>query len=108
MIEDYQCDGCKQKADVTKSTLIAKVPNYFIIHLQRICFNYEKFENEKINSRLEFPQELNIYDYTHDKERGIPDTHEFEFTLKGVVLHYGSAEFGHYFSYIKESDNKWI
>jgi ubiquitin carboxyl-terminal hydrolase 34 len=24
------------------------------------------------------------------------------------VLHYGSAEFGHYFSYIKESDTKWI
>jgi ubiquitin carboxyl-terminal hydrolase 34 len=28
--------------------------------------------------------------------------------LKGVVLHYGSAEFGHYFSYIKESENRWI
>jgi hypothetical protein len=24
------------------------------------------------------------------------------------VLHYGTADFGHYFSYIKESENQWI
>jgi ubiquitin carboxyl-terminal hydrolase 34 len=108
VISDYQCDACKQKADVTKSCLISKVPNYMIIHLQRICFNYEKFENEKINSRLEFPLELNVYNYTVDKQKGQGNPEEYQFVLKGINLHYGSAEFGHYFSYIKESENKWI
>jgi ubiquitin carboxyl-terminal hydrolase 34 len=28
--------------------------------------------------------------------------------LKGVVLHYGTADFGHYFSYIKETDSLWL
>lgn len=51
---------------------------------------------------------LNVYNYTLDKQKGLGDSKEYEFTLKGVVLHYGSAEFGHYFSYIKETDTKWI
>lgn len=44
---------------------------------------------------------LNVYNYTHDKQKNIGDPEDYEFSLKGVVLHYGSAEFGHYFSYIK-------
>lgn len=38
-----------------------------------MCFNYDKFENEKVNSRWEFPHELNIYDYTLSKEKGIEE-----------------------------------
>ena len=51
---------------------------------------------------------LNIYNYTTDKQKSQGNSEEYDFRLKGIVLHYGSAEFGHYFSYIKESDNKWI
>lgn len=51
VISDYQCDSCKKKTDVTKSCYLAETPNYFIIHLTRMCFNYDKFENEKVNSR---------------------------------------------------------
>jgi hypothetical protein len=28
--------------------------------------------------------------------------------LKGVVVHSGTAEFGHYYSYIKIQDEKWL
>ena len=91
VISDYQCDACKKKTDVTKSTLLAKVPNYFIIHLQRMCFNYDKFENEKVNSRWEFPMNLNVYPYSLDAQKGVGAASDYEYTLKGVVLHYGSA-----------------
>lgn len=91
VISDYQCDACKKKTDVTKSTLLAKVPNYFIIHLQRMCFNYDKFENEKVNSRWEFPMNLNVYPYSLDAQKGVGVASEYDYTLKGVVLHYGSA-----------------
>ena len=33
---------------------------------------------------------------------------EYDYRLKGIVIHYGSADFGHYYSYIKETDVKWI
>ena len=74
-----------------------------------MCFNYDKFENEKVNSRWEFPHELNVHDYTLSKEKGIPENNgEFTYKLKGIVVHYGTADFGHYFSYIKESESQWI
>lgn len=104
VISDYQCDSCNQKCDVTKRNFLEKTPNYFIVHLQRMCFNYDKLENEKVNSRWEFPNELNVYDYTLAKEKGLPEQNEeFTYKLKGIVLHYGTADFGHYFSYIRES-----
>lgn len=108
VISDYQCDACKKKTDVTKSCLLAKLPNYLIVHLQRMCFNYDKFENEKVNTRWEFPNALNLYPYSLDRQKGQGTAEDYAFTLKGVVLHYGSADFGHYFSYIKETDSKWI
>ncbi len=68
-----------------------------------MCFNYDKFENEKVNSRWEFPNNLNVYPYTLDFQKGVGQASDYDYVLKGIVLHYGSAEFGHYFSYIKES-----
>lgn len=38
-----------------------------------MCFNYDKFENEKVNSRYSFPPELNVYNYTISKQKGIPE-----------------------------------
>lgn len=31
----------------------------------------------------------------------------YEYNLKGVVVHTGTADFGHYYSFIKISDDKW-
>jgi ubiquitin carboxyl-terminal hydrolase 34 len=109
IISDYQCDSCKKKTDVTKSCYLASTPNYFIIHLTRMCFNYDKFENEKVNSRWEFPHKLNLWEYSLDKLKGnLSAKEDYDYELKGTVLHYGTADFGHYFSYIKESENQWI
>lgn len=34
---------------------------------------------------------LNVYNYTTDKQKGKGNNDDYQFTLKGVVLHYGSA-----------------
>lgn len=34
-----------------------------------MCFNYDKFENEKVNSRWEFPNNLNVFPYTLDAQK---------------------------------------
>jgi ubiquitin carboxyl-terminal hydrolase 34 len=44
-ISDYKCEGCNKKVDVTKRSYISELPNYLILYLQRICFDYDKFEN---------------------------------------------------------------
>ena len=43
IISDYQCDGCNRKVDLNKRTMIASTPNILIVHLQRICFNFDTF-----------------------------------------------------------------
>jgi ubiquitin carboxyl-terminal hydrolase 34 len=71
VISDYKCDNCDKKTDTAKRCFISGLPNYLFLYLQRICFNYDKFENEKINTRWEFPHQLNLFDYTIDKEKGL-------------------------------------
>ncbi len=51
VINDYKCDFCEQKVDVSKMTRISKPPQVLIIHLQRIVFNLDTFINEKITSK---------------------------------------------------------
>lgn len=66
MINDYKCDFCEKKVDVSKKTRISKVPKTLIIHLQRIVFNLDTFINEKISSKHSFPNNFNIHPYTYD------------------------------------------
>ena len=35
------------------------------MHLQRIIFNFDKFENDKINNLFEFPQQLDLRPYSY-------------------------------------------
>jgi ubiquitin C-terminal hydrolase len=72
------------------------LPNVLVLHLQRIVFNLDTLTNEKINSRLEFPIDLELTQYM------LPGLENLDtrYKLQGVVVHIGAAEFGHYFSYI--------
>lgn len=66
----------------------------------------EKF---KLNTYCQFPELLNVLPYTRE---GIDqDFHRnsdhYEYRLKGVVIHYGVSEAGHYTSYIQTEKDKW-
>lgn len=51
--------------------------------------------NKKVNSRFEIFNELDINNYKVEK-----DDQKNEYKLKGVVVHNGTADYGHYYSYI--------
>jgi ubiquitin carboxyl-terminal hydrolase 34 len=109
-ISDYFCETCKKKVDVVKRTSLHELPNVLIIHLQRIIYNFDTFMNEKINSRLEFPKDFSIEPYTVEglEAREKPDVKTaaekpngyYHYKLAGVVVHIGTADTGHYYSYI--------
>ena len=127
-IDGYECDGCKNKVKIEKRNILADLPNVLIVHLQRIFFNWEMNHNEKINSKLEFPKRLNLKDFTIEnvlinssKEKNKENESEkeeineelnikkgiyfkcdeyYDYYLKGIVVHVGSADSGHYYSYI--------
>ena len=54
-INDYECSGCNKKVDIKKRTLISQTPNILIVHLERILFDFDTFQNEKMNDLFEFP-----------------------------------------------------
>lgn len=67
--------------------------------------------NEKINSRVEFPMQLDLKDFVVSD--GVDRCTEYK--LVGVVVHLGNAEVGHYFSYIdtnregvEKSEHQWL
>jgi len=128
-ISDYLCDGCNKKVDISRRTLISQTPNVLIVHLQRIIFNFDTFRNDKINSFWEFPYQLDLKPYSFfevmkneqrlNQEKGDDDQDEqkqevpveedsqwpeeedcFEYKLVGVNVHSGTANAGHYWSYI--------
>jgi ubiquitin carboxyl-terminal hydrolase 34 len=59
-INDYQCNACKQRVDIEKKTVVEVLPNTLILHLQRMIFDMDTFMNKKLNTRVEFPQVLNM------------------------------------------------
>jgi len=119
-IDDYQCETCQKKVTITKRNSLAHLPNVLIVYLQRIYYNYELDRNEKINSKLEFPHLLNLKNYTMEElyrksqsknnmvnedeletdEIYFKTNDAYEYQLVGVNVHIGTADGGHYFSYI--------
>ena len=113
-IEDYLCEKCKKKITNIKNVLIDKIPNILIIHLQRFAFSYETFNIEKMNSYITFDKQLNIKKYTINKDNDKIPLEYFDYDLQGVIIHSGTAQYGHYYSLISnesingEKDEKWF
>lgn len=103
VIFDYYCDKCEETVNLTRKTHIERLPSYLIVHLQRIVFDFDSYANKKINSQLDFPTQLNVYPYTS----GTYQEGDCEYQLIGVVAHSGTAEIGHYYSFIRLDGDQW-
>ena len=66
IICDYKCEHCEQRCDVTKRPLIKDCPNVLIVYLSRLIFDLDVLQNVKINTRYEFPMDINLKEYTYD------------------------------------------
>lgn len=111
IIEEYTCDGCSQKVNVNKRSLLGTMPNILILHLKRFVFSFESYQNEKVNSYFEFPRILDLNEYsvksvmeeTDDQEIKTlleADNDEYIYRLVGINIQEGTADAGHYYSII--------
>jgi len=154
----YMWDSIKQKKDTNKRICIKTLPHNLVIQLKRFTFNFETMQKIKINSKLEFPEILDMYPFTKEglfeqdlanglktswsmrpkkkkpkksneskaidgEEKDVVEEDEededdrppkhpdwyYKYRLSGVVVHTGSANGGHYYSFIKrKGDGKWF
>jgi ubiquitin C-terminal hydrolase len=87
--------------DAKKFASLAVLPKHLIIHLSRFEYDYRTGRRTKINQRFEFPVDLDVGPYAFE-----PKT-ETNYVLTGVIVHDGFADFGHYVSYVRDSE-RWL
>eukprot|EP00028_Trichosphaerium_sp_Am-I-7-wt_P007594 CAMPEP_0168536126 /NCGR_PEP_ID=MMETSP0405-20121227/19289_1 /TAXON_ID=498012 /ORGANISM="Trichosphaerium sp, Strain Am-I-7 wt" /LENGTH=300 /DNA_ID=CAMNT_0008563923 /DNA_START=342 /DNA_END=1241 /DNA_ORIENTATION=+ len=121
----YMCDPCNSKQDALMGAKIGKLPDVFAIVLQRFEFDFMTMQRVKVNSRVEFPFELDMTPFynvelskranTSQQESREPEDDDEEndeqenpnaYSLYGVVCHMGTAHRGHYFMYLKDINSK--
>ncbi|KAJ5898508.1 hypothetical protein N7504_008796 [Penicillium tannophilum] len=110
----YSCTACGRHVDAVKRACLKDVPDNLIFHLKRFDFDMVSMMRSKINDEFQFPERIDMtpykVEYLSDPEMlAEPDV----FELVGVLVHTGTAESGHYYSYTRErpsagSASSWV
>lgn len=111
----YSCTGCGKHVDAVKRACLKEIPDNLIFNLKRFDYDIMTGMRCKVNDGFSFPESIDMTPYTMKalSEEGTtfpPDI----FELVGVIIHSGTAETGHYYSFIRqrpssrESNQSWI
>ncbi|KAK7414389.1 hypothetical protein QQX98_006754 [Neonectria punicea] len=98
----YKCSTCDKHVDAIKRACLKDIPDNVIFHLKRFDFNLRTLQRSKINDYFSFPARVNLRPYTIEHLSQPENEDEDIFELVGVLVHSGTAESGHYYSYIRE------
>ena len=81
-----------------------KCPYWLIIHVQR--FN----NTEKIYNNMAFDVNLNMNQYVYNEgtqSKVCDDNDQFQYSLRAIIYHQGTANGGHYGVLYRRPDNRW-
>ena len=105
------CDFCKTKHPAIKRQSFKTLPRMLIFVLKRFEFNYDTMQKIKLNDYYEFPLTLDMTKYTteylHNKnENKSKENKANQYRLKGIVIHTGHSEGGHYYAFIRDQNSE--
>ncbi|KAI1417598.1 hypothetical protein F5Y13DRAFT_201180, partial [Hypoxylon sp. FL1857] len=99
----YKCSDCDRHVDAVKRACLKDIPDNLIFHLKRFDFNLRTLTRSKINDYFPFPTKIDMQPYTIEHLSDPSRNNEPDmFELVGILVHSGTAESGHYYSYIRE------
>lgn len=99
----YKCSTCDRHVDAVKRACLKDLPDNLIFHLKRFDFNLRLLQRSKINDYFAFPDKVDMQPYTVEHlSDPSGNTEPDVFELVGVLVHSGTAETGHYYSFIRE------
>lgn len=110
----YKCSSCDRHVDAVRRSCLKEIPDSLIFHLKRFEFNLRAQSRNKINDYFAFPNRIDMRPYTVEHLSKSPGgSAEDWFELVGVLVHAGTAESGHYYSFIRERpssrpDESWF
>jgi ubiquitin C-terminal hydrolase len=107
----YKCDDGRY-VDATKRCCISALPPVLLLHLKRFEFDFDQMKKMKLYDHCEFPQVIDMAPYTvgyleAEEAAGADSPPAGEdagcmYELSGVLVHTGTSDSGHYYSFIKE------
>ncbi|CAN6660297.1 hypothetical protein TRVA0_032S00804 [Trichomonascus vanleenenianus] len=112
----------KEQCDKSKQTMFAlPTSDIIMVHINRSVFDMETGYTRKNFTAVHFPLVLNMSEYVidptdetnHDPSKSMHPMHVPEaqaglhYTLKAVVVHFGSHNFGHYVCFRKCNQGFW-
>ncbi|KAL3477353.1 hypothetical protein BJX99DRAFT_226442 [Aspergillus californicus] len=99
----YSCTSCDRHVDAVKRACLKDIPDNLIFHLKRFDFDMVTMMRSKINDEFQFPEQIDMAPFTVEYlSDSNSDIQQDFFELVGVLVHSGTAESGHYYSYIRE------
>jgi ubiquitin C-terminal hydrolase len=93
IVANYHYNGIP--VTVRKQCHIAEPPPVLVIQLKRFDYDKRSSERYKINDPFAFPFSLDLHEILAHSEHVL-------YTLAGVVVHAGTAQCGHYTSYVRK------
>jgi ubiquitin carboxyl-terminal hydrolase 9/24 len=111
----YFCEKCSKKVNTLRRQCIKKLPRVLVLVLKRFDFDYDEMVKFKVNDYCEFPFELDMKPYTQEylqskenenAEVKFKSDDSYKYNLRGVIIHTGTADSGHYYSIIN-NEKKW-
>lgn len=102
-IDGYKCEKCKKTVRAGKQMMIEEPPAVLNLHLKRFTFDMMSGRMRKVSTRIRYPEVLDLAPFVSgQKEKSL------KYRLYGVLVHMGSTcGSGHYYAYVKSSDNRW-
>ncbi|XP_041064280.1 ubl carboxyl-terminal hydrolase 18-like [Carcharodon carcharias] len=93
------CDKCGEKTATLQSYRVYSYPQILCLQLKRFDLAPNMRKAVKSNDFMEFQDELysESFNEGHDSQRN-----KWQYKLLSVIVHKGSAAFGHYYAYIRD------
>lgn len=89
-----KCDSCGKRTMHTKRIRISILPQTLVVCFQR----YNPFSGKKNNSKISFPERVNISQYVDYECLNLRNS-VTQYKLYAISNHSGSLNFGHYYAY---------
>lgn len=100
-VEDYECFNCNSRSTAQSTIKIYRAPTILIFQIKR--FKKERGRYVVDETPVDYPLELNMHDFCEDKENDI-----MKYRLFSVIVHQGSLDEGHYYSYGLNDRDQWV
>jgi hypothetical protein len=91
------------KQDAEMGVEFLEFPSVLHLHLRRFEYDFASGGMSKLNSRFEFPPEIDLGEFLAESDL------EDIFDLYGVLVHAGTSNYGHYYAFLRPTtENRWF